>query len=275
MMRFKGGRVPFLCLGIAVALLFGRGFIPHGEPSSVPLALEKPADGVITIHYHERPPYYMTGPLGVYGLCADPVKRAFHQANIPFRWEKTPAKRQLDILRENRSRACLIGWFKNSEREKFARYSHPIYQDKPFIALARADNPQLISNGPIEEILLNPDLVLLRKNTYSYGKLLDTMILKLGPRQRRTSAENIGMLKIIHSGGADYFFISEEEATQLPVTSGLLKTDFKTIRFFNMPGGNKRYLLFSKQVENQVIDQINWAIKDYENDGFEKINCEE
>lgn len=268
MMGFKGGRIPFLCLGIAVVLLFGRGFIPHGEQSPIPFAMEKPADGVITIHYHERPPYYMTGPLGVYGLCADPVKQAFERANIPFRWEKTPAKRQLDILKENRSRACLIGWFKNSEREKFARYSHPIYQDKPFIALARADNAQLISNGPLEEIFLNPDLVLLRKSGYSYGKLLDTMIFKLGPGQKMTSAENIGMLKIIYSGGADYFFISEEEAIQLIATSGLLKRGFKQIRFTNMPGGNKRYLLFSKQVENQVIDRINWAIKDHGNDGL-------
>ena len=185
-----------------------------------------------------------------------------------FRWEKTPAKRQLNILKENRSRACLIGWFKNLEREKFARYSHPIYRDKSFIALGRADNPQLISNGALDATLLNSGLVLLRKNGYSYGKLLDTMILKLGPRQKMTSAENIGMLKIIHSGGADYFFISEEEAMQLILTSGLLKTDFKTIRFSNMPGGNKRYLLFSKQVENQVIDQINSAIKYYDTDGL-------
>ena len=274
MMWFKGGRVPFLCLGIAVALLFGRGFIPHGGLFPVSLAVEKPADGVITIHYHERPPYYMTGPLGVYGLCADPVKQAFDKAKILFRWEKTLAKRQLDILKENRSRACLIGWFKNSEREKFARYSHPIYQDKSFIALGRADNPRLISpdlispdiisNGALDATLLNSGLVLLRKNGYSYGKLLDTMILNLGPRQKMTSAENIGMLKIIHSGGADYFFISEEEAMPLIATSGFLKTEFKTIRFSNMPRGNKRYLLFSKQVENQVIDQINSAIKYYD-----------
>lgn len=268
MIRFKGGLIPLLCLGIALALLFGRGFIPHGEQSPVLLAVEKPADGVITIHYHERPPYYVTGPLGVYGLCADPVKQAFHQAKIPFRWEKTPAKRQLDILKENRSRACLIGWFKNSERDKFARYSHPIYQDKPFIALARADNRQLISNGPLEEIFLNPELVLLRKNGYSYGPFMDTLISKLGPRQNITSAENIGMLKIIYSGGADYFFISEEEAIQLIDTSGILKTGFKQIRFTNMPEGNKRYLLFSKQVENKVIDQINSAIKDHDNDGL-------
>ena len=258
MEKFKGA-LPSLCLSLALALLFGRGMIPHGKGASFSPVMAAPGDGAITIHYHERPPYYMTGSLGVYGLCVDPVKRAFDTANIPCRWEKTPANRQLDILKENRSRACFIGWFKNSEREKFAGYSLPIYQDKPFIALARADNHQLMSDFTLEEILVNPDLVLLRKNGYSYGSFVDTLMIN-APRQKMTSAENIGMLKILHSGGADYFFISEEEATHLIDTSGLIKENFKYIRFTNMPGGNKRYLLFSQQVESQVIEKINAAI---------------
>ncbi len=160
MIRVEKGLIPLLCLALAVALLFGRGFIPHGGESPPFLTMETLADGVITLHYHERPPYYMTGPLGVYGLCVDPAKLAFNRANIPFRWEKTPAKRQLDIIKENRSKDCIIGWFKNPDREKFAKYSHVIYQDKPTIALARADNYNIISNGPLEETLLNSDLVL-------------------------------------------------------------------------------------------------------------------
>lgn len=261
MMRLKRGLVPLFCLTVAVALLFGRGFIPYGRGLPAFSAMKKPAEGeMITLHYHERPPYYMTGPLGVYGICVDPVKLAFSRAKIPFRWEKTPAKRQLDIVKSNQSKDCLIGWFKNPEREKFAKYSHFIYQDKPTIALARADNDKIISNGPLDRTLLNSDLVLLRKNGYSYGPFIDTKIT-LTPRQEMTNAENIGMLKMIHSKGADYFFISEEEATALITTSGLLETDFKFIRFTDIPKGNKRYLLFSKQVADEVIGKINFALK--------------
>ena len=267
MMRFKSGLIPLFCLTVAVALLFGRGFIPHGGGLPAFSAMEKPADGeMITLHYNERPPYYMTGSLGVYGLCVDPVKLAFNRAKIPFRWEKTPAKRQLDIVKSNRSKDCLIGWFKNSEREKFAKYSHFIYQDKPTIALARMDNDNIISNGTLDGTLLNSDLVFLRKNGYSYGPLIDTKITRLTPRQEMTNAENIGMLKMIHSKRVDYFFISEEEATALIATSGLLKTDFKFIRFTDIPKGNKRYLLFSKQVADEVIEKINSALKKYGHD---------
>ena len=111
-MQFKNSHIPFLCLVIAVIVLFGSGFIfpdllPLSRPGYPKLQPESIND-MITIHYHERPPYYVTGPLGVYGLCADPAKMVFNKAGIPFRLVKTPAKRQLDIIKANRSKDCLI-----------------------------------------------------------------------------------------------------------------------------------------------------------------------
>jgi len=264
-MKFKSLLIPFLCIIIAVIALYARSLIPHGSSS---LTLIKPSDqpisaDVITIHYHERPPYYSSGPLGVYGACSDPAKLVFKKADIPFRWEKTPASRQLDILKDNKSRDCLIGWFKNSEREKFAKYTHFIYQDKPTIALARADNYNMKSGRTLEEVFQNDNLTLLRKNGYSYGPYIDTKISTLKPNQIMTNSKNIEMIKMIHSRRADYFFISEEEAVELTASSGLLKTEFNVIKFKNTPEGNKRYLLFSKRVEDKVIEKINKAIKKY------------
>ncbi len=265
MLKFKGALIPVLCLVVAVAVLFGKSFVSRDRSSSPgPIAPKPaPAKDIITLHYHERPPYYVTGPLGVYGLCADPAKRVFKKAGIPFRWEKTPAKRQLDILRGNSSRDCLIGWFKNPEREKFAKYSLYIYLDKPAVALTLTGNRSMISGRMLKETFLNDNLTLLRKNSYSYGRFIDAKIAEFNPMQEITNAENIGMLKMIHSGRADYFFISEEEAAVLTTSSGLPKSDFKYIRFSNMPEGNKRYLLFSKKVEDEVIDKINAAIRKY------------
>ena len=152
-MKFKSTLIPGLCLVVGLTVLFGKSFISRdlSLPSRQSSTNPQPVNDLITIHYHERSPYYVTGPLGVYGLCSDPAKLAFKKAGIPFRWEKTPAKRQLDIIKNNRSRDCLLGWFKNSEREKFAKYSLYIYMDKPAIALARADNKEIIPGRPLEE----------------------------------------------------------------------------------------------------------------------------
>ena len=264
-MRFRRALIPCLCLAAAVAILFGKGFLPRELPPAAQKAGGgvSPDDKMITLHYHERPPYYITGPLGVHGLCADPAKLAFKKAGIPIRWSKTPASRQLGILKANRGRDCLLGWFKNPERERFARYSAPIYEDRPTIALALAGNGKILSGRPLADTLLASELMLLRKSGYSYGRYIDAMVSKLLPRQEMTDAENIGMLKMIHSRRADYFFISEEEAHVLTATSGLPQKDFKTVRFTDMPSGNKRYLLFSKKVTVAEVARINAAIETY------------
>jgi hypothetical protein len=153
-----------------------------------------------------------------------------------------------------------VGWFKNPDREKYAVYSSAIYRDKPMIALARADNPRLVSGRDLAQTLDDPGVILLRKDGYSYGRFIDEMILKHEPRQEMTTAENIGMLKIVYDGLADYFFISQEEAVELVQTSGLLTDNFKFIRFSDMPGGNQRYLLFSQTTDKAIIDRIDTAI---------------
>lgn len=255
--------IPFVCLAAAIGLLYAKPYISGRPGDSVTLPILKgdgPEQG-ITVHYHERPPYYVTGPLGVYGLCVDPVKKAFLSANIPVKWVKTPAARQLDVLKYDGRNNAVIGWFKNAAREKFAVFSASIYQERPAIALARADNPDMQSGRPLAETVKNTDLVLLRKHGYSYGKFIDDMIAAYNPEQDMTTAENIGMLKIIHAALADYFFIAEEEAVELIRTSGLLPDQFAFIRFADVPEGNKRYLLFSRNIDPDIIEKIDSAIR--------------
>jgi polar amino acid transport system substrate-binding protein len=255
--------IPLLCLVFAVAVLYARPYIAQwvSPRSPEPPVLESErVEAAVTVHYHERPPYYVTGPLGVYGLCVDPVKKAFVAAGIPVNWVKTPAARQLELLKFNGADTCIIGWFKNTDRERYAVFSHYIYQDRPAVALARADNPHLVSRRPLAQTLENRAVVLLRKQGYSYGQFIDDMIGRYHPNQKTTTAENIGMLKIIHEGLADYFFISEEEAMDLVETSGLLADDFKLVHFVDVPSGNRRYLLFSKKMDKDIIEKVNAAI---------------
>ncbi len=255
--------IPVLCLIAAVVLMYVKpilaGRIFHFS-GAMPVLSESRSESAITVMYHERPPYYVTGPLGIYGLCVDPVKKAFSAAGIGVDWIKVPAARQMEMLRANAPGICAVGWFKTPEREKFAVYSHAIYRDTSMIALARADNPHLVSGRPLARTLENREVTFLRKDGYSYGRYIDDMILTYAPRQEITTAENIGMLKILHDGLADYFFISKEEAVELIRTSGLLADTFQFIRFPDVPEGNKRYLMFSRSTDKDLIDRVDAAV---------------
>ncbi|MBW2204389.1 MAG: transporter substrate-binding domain-containing protein [Deltaproteobacteria bacterium] len=215
---------------------------------------------VITVRYHERVPYIQTTPNGVEGLTGTLVALSFKKAGIPFIWKKTPSKRQIKVLKDNSGCDCLVGWFKNPDREKFAKYTHHIYQDKPQIALARFDNGKLQNGIGVDSVLSNPGLKLLVKDGYSYGSYLDARIAEHKPAIDRSTTENINMLKKIHFKRGDYFFISPEEADGLIESSGLPKEDFKYITFSDMPEGEKRYIMCSQKVEDEVIEKLNAAI---------------
>ncbi len=249
---------------IAIALIFGRERLfrdarsPRVETPSVQAA----GEDVITVHYHERKPFNISSVDGVYGLCADPLRLAFEKAGVRYRWRQTPSKRQMEILKQNRGRDCFLGWFKNPAREKIAKYSLPIYQDKPAVALARSNNPDVRTGVSLKMVLSNPSLVLLKKDGYSYGKMVDALIEETRPNQVITTADNVGMLHMIRARRADYFFISKEEADELIIASGFPDTDFKYVRFSGMPMGEKRYILFSKMIEDDVVARVNEAIRE-------------
>ena len=239
--------------------------MPGGLPDPLP-----PLGDDIILYYHERNPYYVTTGNQATGLFADRAAEAFEKAGIGYQWRETPAKRQLDQIRWNICRACAVGWFKTAERETFARFTRPIYQDRPMVAITRADNERLMSGRSLDTALAGRTLILLRKDGYSYGAYLDEKIKKHNPRQVITSAGNLSMLKMIQAHRADYFFITEEEARAVLTYSGLPAYEFKYIRFTDMPVGNKRYIMCSNRVESEIMDRLNRAIALLDPEGREQ-----
>jgi len=213
------------------------------------------------VHYNERPPYLVTTAEGVSGLTGDPVTLAFEESQIAYQWKQTPTKRQIYILQQNMGQDCIVAWFRNPERETFAKFTLPIYQDKPQIALARADNDKIASSGRIQDFFTNPMLTLLVKDGYSYGDFLDKKISEYQPLKLVTTNENEGMLRMIHAGHGDYMLIAPEEAEGLISTSEFDAQDFKRIIFNDILSGENRYILCSMQVEDALIERLDEAIR--------------
>ena len=109
-------------------------------------------------------------------------------------------------LKENRGRFCTVGWHKNPERDKFAKYSHYIYQNKTRIAIARADNDKIESGKIVDDVLSDQYLKLLLKDGYSYGSYLDKKMAQCNPNLNKTSVESMNMINMILARRADYFF---------------------------------------------------------------------
>lgn len=238
------------------------------------LALVKNAAGSgdlikpIIVYYNERVPYVKkTAEGSLTGLVGKPVIFAFENAQIPYELSPLPAKRQLYYLKRNLGRFCLLGWYKNKEREGFAQFSHYVYQDNVRVGIGRKDNKRLTSGGTVGHTLSKPLIRVLVKKGYSYGSFLDAQFARYKPTLEFTTSENGEMLKMIYAGRADILFMAQEEADALLPEIRLPREDFHFITFTDMPRGYKRYILFSKQVEYETIQLLNKQIIQYHKQG--------
>jgi len=230
------------------------------QASFLPTATQT-ASMKITVHFHERRPFYIAYKNEARGLVANPIGQAFAFADIPFTWQETPATRQLDIIKNNETKSCAAGWFKTAERETFGQFSRPIYQDKPFVAITRADNTLLGETEILERLLQERRLQILIKDGYSYGPYIDSRLRRLTPRQVITTVDNQNLMRMIQNYRADYCFMTEEEAQDQLLFSGLKKSNFKLVHFSDMPRGNKRYLVCSKKVDRKTMERLNDAFR--------------
>lgn len=134
------------------------------------------------LYYSERVPYAVTDDNGsVKGLTATPAARAFERAGIPFKWKEMPFKRQLATLEFNKKKACGIGWFKKLEREAFAYFTHPIYQDKPSITISKKGNEGVTRHEVLATLLEDKSIRLLVKDGFSYGAYIDEQVKRYSP----------------------------------------------------------------------------------------------
>ena len=237
----------------------GRSFVRWAMATAIfwPLL----ASAQLTLHYNERPPYLVGNGGELSGLVGSLAADAFKAAKLPYQLQLTPTARQLHIIRRNDGQDCALGWFKNSERLAYAKFTKPIYRDRPMIALMEATNRKAQKDLTIAEILKRRDLVLLVKQGYSYGKQLDELVARFDPPRVAVSVENLQMLRIILAGRADYMFVAPEEADGLISVSGIDPARLGRLSFSDAPNGEWRYILCSMKVGDEVIERLNQVIR--------------
>jgi hypothetical protein len=217
------------------------------------------ADTPVRFMYGERPPFTETLPDGsVGGSVGKPVFAAVQQAGIAADWVVTPAARQLETIRQNDSRSCAIGWFKTPERQSFARYTKPVSQDSPTIALANAGfhPPPDIT---LDALLADPSLDVVVKESLIYGGFLDGKLAAMKAHRQITAREFGDLVRMIHDGHG-LTFLPLEEANYYEQQAGLPADGFTIITFRDMPPGEKRYIMCSMQVEPGIIERLNAQI---------------
>jgi polar amino acid transport system substrate-binding protein len=234
---------------VAACLLPGVLFVQAGH-----------AEERITLYFNERPPYIVEADNGsVSGLMATPAANAFQAAGIPFVWVRMPTSRQFLNIERNMESACMIGVYRNAEREQYAKYTKPLYPSRRTVALTHR-SVDIAEGAKLDDVLARKGLRVLVKDRYSYGDQVDALLARHKPELVRTTNENVSMAKMLGMKQADLMFMSEEEALAIIDKLGAPGLELRIVHFQDIQRAPERHIMCSRQVPDAVIKRLNQVI---------------
>lgn len=213
--------------------------------------------------YLERPPYYWTENDQPRGFLLGLTRQILERAGIPASFNQHPPNRIMEEIRSDREPTCSIGWFKTAEREAFARFSLPIYRDRPLVLLTTADKAHLFSrHKTLRSVFADNSLVMAQVASFSYGEAVDRMQKEILVRNLTVSSSQKVLPKLILQGRASYMLVAPEEVPTLLRLAEVDADRFAVLTMEDIPAGNLRYLICSKSVPESALERINAAIAD-------------
>lgn len=218
-----------------------------------------PPPPLVTVYFSERPPFSIVE--GQTGILVNLTKVVLAEAGVRARFIELPSNRVLDLLQTGPSDALGVGWYKIPEREVWGRFSAPLYQEGPLVAIVNSRAAAGLGNPVRLDTLLASGLTLGVKGGLSFGAEVDQKIRTLGLVPLETIAELPQLLKMIQSGRMDYTFLSQEEADYLLRKDQGLAQGLVVTRLAEVPPGNLRYLLYPKNFDPAVAERIDAAIE--------------
>jgi len=214
----------------------------------------------LVLYWNARPPYMFRVEESIVGLTASIAVEALESAGISYEFQEVPSNRQIADVQANRLPVAALGWFRNPEREAYAKFSAPIYRDNPYVVVYRRNNAAMAGMRTLDELFKNENLDLVVKSGYSYGAWIDKKIIEQSPSRIVISSESTGMIKMINAGRGDYMFMAPEETSVLIAAAGLDESLFSTTVLPDIPSGENRYLMYSKQVGDGIIARVDAGI---------------
>jgi polar amino acid transport system substrate-binding protein len=215
----------------------------------------------LDIYYFEYPPYYQQLENGqASGIIVDLARKILAAAQVEPRFHFMPAKRILNELQTSQPAASL-GWFKTPEREQFALFSLPVYVNRPVeVFFLRENEEKFRPYDRLEALLQSGEFFYGRVQGLSEGAQLDAMLLKYENRTVQVASDTVRLLKMLESGRVDFMLMPPEEVAVMLQAAQTSADKFSLRPMTDIPPGTRRYIMYSKGVDADMIRRIDQAI---------------
>lgn len=225
------------------------------------MAEEKAAP--LTLFVFHRPPYYILDqgrPAG--GFLLDIALAVLDRAGIPYNVEEMPPNRILSVLSARDIQACAVGWLRTSEREAFARYSAPLYHNRPLGVAVNAKTPPFGGTHRLDT-LLKAGLTWGLREGFSYGPAIDAAFAAYPAQKIRRFSSNQHLLRLLAHKRLDAILIEPEELSWHLSQEPELAASLRLLPLADAPAGFSRHILCDAAVPPAVMDRIDAALAAY------------
>lgn len=217
-------------------------------------------DDVITVAWRERPPYqYMDNGVPS-GTLIERTRRIFAAAGLSARLVNEPQKRIWSNFERGARQYCSMSWYWLPERATIAQFSQPMYVDPPQIVLvARPALAQVRTHATLASLMSDRRLTIGLVDGVSYGGDLDAMISRTRNQTMLRTVDTTSMMRMLAVGRSSFMFVDKEDweyfRSHDPAQQAVVSHQFP-----DMPPGQKRYIVCSRDVPAGVMDKLNRAI---------------
>lgn len=237
--------------GLLLGLFFilaSRG-IAFGQPSQ------------LQVLYIDYPPYYTNTTDGKpSGLIVDIARRVFARAGVEASFACLPSKRVILAMQEGAAVASL-GWFKTTEREKFAQFSHPVYVNQPVeVVMLRSVASKFAPFASLKDLVASRQFTIGRIDGHSEGTYLDQLLANYTEQTVWVTEEKVRLIRMLKNRRFDFTLLPPEEVEVLVEAAGLTMNEFARQTMADIPLGNARHIMYSRTIDPALITRIDAAI---------------
>lgn len=215
----------------------------------------------VEVFYIEYPPYCETEKDGTpSGIFIDMARRILDRVGVGYRFSSVPPKR-IVLEMQKGTPIVSIGWLRTAEREKIARFSIPVYVNRPVAVFAlREKIEELAQYASFEEMMAGSRLTVGRIDGHSEGEYLDAILHQHKDRNVWVPGDEVQLIKMLVARRFDFTLLPPEEMEVLVRKAGGNTEDFILQPMKDIPTGNARYIMYSKTIDDSLIKQIDKVI---------------
>lgn len=214
----------------------------------------------LAVVYPDRPPLNYTDDGKPAGTLIDLTMKIFADAGVEAVFTEMPSKRILLEMQAKGSQLCSFGWFKNSEREAFAQFTLPIFQDNPLVAVMLKKNaPLFAGKTTLKDLAADKALTLGAVAGWSYGEYVDGVLKQQNvPVSTAINSQQLGIL--LAKGRYSYVIVRPWEVAGIITYSETPPDEILVLPLADLKERSKRYIMCGKGVPGEVVARLNASI---------------